>query len=321
MQDRLKRVAVIGAGPAGLSAALWLHLLGLAPTLFERETDPGGMLRFNFLTNEWVLGLSGLTGTAMAERFVAHILSHNIPIHLGREVRQMVSTPDGWRLSFAGDHPPFAARAVIVATGLRYRGIESLTGVAGALTLPKERIAFGPFAFVGLERYRAKSVLIVGCGDNAFENALHLCALDAEVVLLCRSRPRAQQQFREALAKHRATLVEGAQLLELAVHSDHLVARWRSPQGEHTQRFDRLHVLTGYTPNSDWLIEALGETGSEVCRTADGYLVVDGWGRTSLPLLYGAGDVADRDFPSVVSAVAAGARAAKALERDLRERF
>jgi NADPH-dependent glutamate synthase beta chain and related oxidoreductases len=56
MQDRLKRVAVIGAGPAGLSAALWLHLLGLAPTLFERETDPGGMLRFNFLTNEWVLG-------------------------------------------------------------------------------------------------------------------------------------------------------------------------------------------------------------------------------------------------------------------------
>ncbi len=321
MHDRLKRVAVIGAGPAGLSAALWLQLLGLTPTLFERETHPGGMLRFNFLANEWVLGLPGLTGTAMAERFVAHVLSHNIPIHLGREVRQMVPTPEGWRLSFAGDHPPFAAQAVIVATGLRYRGPESLTGVAGALTVPSERIAFGPFAFVGLEAWRGKSVLIVGCGDNAFENALRLCALDAEVVLLCRSRPRAQQQFREALARYRVSIVEGAQLLKLAAHGEHLVARWRSPLGERTERFDRLHVLTGYAPNSDWLIEALGDAGSGMVRTADGYLVVDSWGRTSLPLLYGAGDVVDRDFPSVVSAVAAGARAAKALERDLRERF
>lgn len=319
MPDRLKTVAVIGAGPAGLSAALWLRQLGLEPIVIEREAQAGGMLRFNFLANEWVLGQRGLTGTAMSERFIAHVADHAIPILLERRITRFVPTPAGWRLHFAGNADPLAVRAVVVATGLRYRGVESLAGVRGLATLDKEQLACGPFAFVDLEAWRGAAVLIVGGGDNAFENALRLVALGVEVVVLCRSRPRAQQQFQEALAGS-ATVVEGAMLCEVQGDGRRFLARWKSPAGEATRAFDRLHVLTGYAPNTEWLLEALGEASAGISLTPQGYLVTNSWGRTGLPLLYGAGDLTDPDFPSVVSAVAAGAKAAKAIERELRDR-
>ncbi|WP_217125652.1 NAD(P)/FAD-dependent oxidoreductase [Hydrogenophilus thiooxidans] len=318
MSDSLS-VAVIGAGPAGLSAALWLKQLGYTPFVLEAADAPGGILRFNFLANEWVLGHHGLTGVAMSERFVAHAEALAIAIECGRTVHRLVPIPQGWRLFLADDTPRHAA-AVIVATGLRYRGPEAVATVAGMGELTEGEVAYGPFAFRDLEQCQGKTVLIVGGGDNAFENAKMIAELGGHALILCRSQPRAQRQLREAAARFadRVRVVAQAALRAVCREAGKLVAHWQTVSDKtEAATVDRLHFLIGYAPNSEWLVAALGDAATALARDAAGYLITDRWGRTPLLRLYAAGDLVERDFPNVVSALASGARAAKAVDIDL----
>jgi len=319
MSDSLT-VAVIGSGPAGLSAALWAQQLGYAPVVIEAADEPGGTLRYNFLPNEWVLGLPGLTGTAMSAQFVTHIAERQIPLLCNHHVTRLIATPQGWRLHFPETPEPLAAAAVILATGLRFRGPESFVDVAGIETLAPDEIAFGPYAFCHLDACRDKTVLIVGCGDNGFENAKMVLEAGGRTILLCRSTPRAQRHLREAVACYpdRAQIYRHARLRALRREGSALVATWHHGDCALDEAaIDRLHLLLGYTPNIEGILAALGDAAEALHRDAEGYLVTDAWGRTALPRLYAAGDVANRDFPNVVSAIASGAKAAKAVDLDL----
>lgn len=321
MSDPLS-VAIVGAGPAGLSAALWLKQLGYAPFVLEAAEAPGGILRFNFLANEWVLGQHGLTGTEMSARFVAHAEAAGIPIACTSSVQRLVPVPNGWRL-FLHDGTPRHAAAVIVATGLRYRGPEALATVAGIGQLSASELAYGPFAFRDLDLCQGKTVLIVGGGDNAFENAKMVAELGGCAIILCRSRPRAQRQLHEAVERFadRIRMVMHATLRAVRREAGKLVANWQTVSDTtEVAMVDRLHVLIGYAPNSEWLVAALGDTATALARDEAGYLITDRWGRTPLLRLYAAGDLVERDFPNVVSALASGARAAKAVDIDLSNR-
>lgn len=321
MSDSLS-VAIIGAGPAGLSAALWLKQLGYAPFVLEAAEAPGGILRFNFLANEWVLGQHGLTGTDMSARFVAHAKAVEIPIACKCTVHRLIPIPQGWRLLFRDGAARHAA-AVIVATGLRYRGPETFATTPGIGELSASEIAYGPFAFRDLDSCRDKTVLIVGGGDNGFENAKMLAEIGARVIVLCRSKPRAQRHLREGVAAFgsRVQVVPHATLQRVRRDKSRLVAHWRSEsEGEAQAPVDRVHLLTGYAPNSEWLVAALGKAAESLARDEAGYLTTDRWGRTPLLRLYAAGDLVERDFPNVVSALASGARAAKAVDLDLGNR-
>lgn len=314
-------IAILGAGPAGLSAALWLRNLGFDPRVLDAADRAGGLQKLNFLANEWVLGQPGQTGPALAARFVEHAGAAGIRIQTGIRPLRLEGAAGDFRLRL-GDGATLHCAAVLIATGTRYRAAEVFAGVAGIEGVPADRIAYGPHAFADLAAQTGKRILIVGGGDNAYENARLLLPMAAGVFLAMRSRPRAQQSLALAVAEGVATgrcrVMHPASVTAAATGAAGLEVTLAV--GDRSERVvvDRIHVLAGYQPNTAFLRELLApELFAALRFDEQGYLRVDEAGR-SAPGLYAAGDVCNPRFPSVVSALAQGAIAAKTIEMDTR---
>ncbi|MEC5398641.1 NAD(P)/FAD-dependent oxidoreductase [Uliginosibacterium sp. H1] len=314
------QIVILGAGPAGLSAALWLHKLGLRPLLLEAAGQAGGMLNENLLPNDWVLGQVGLTGPQLAGRFAGHVAGLALAPRLHCQPSEIRRHEHGWRLALrnSGDAESIDAAAVLIATGTRPRAQDALPGVEG-LAAAAPYIVYGPPAFAGLDGLRGQRVLVVGGGDNALENARFLLDQGCEVWVAARSRFRAQRAMMEAVVGHpRAHLLSPVRLRALQPAGGGL--RVLLDAAPHELVVDRMHVLAGYAPNTDFLRDALPPAlFAQLGLDAEGYLGVDAAARTGCAGLYAAGDVCNPLFPSVVSAIAQGALAAKTIELDLRQ--
>ncbi|MBE3596721.1 MAG: NAD(P)/FAD-dependent oxidoreductase [Hydrogenibacillus sp.] len=219
-------LVIIGAGPAGMSAALWAKRLGVTPVVFERHDVSGGQLATIEQPIDDYLGLFADDGRALQRRFVehlersgiavrtnvsierierpAHAVRGHVPTHKTETAEGAETAQDCWRLhgAYTGDQTRrpgpndatvYRARAVIVATGVRPRRL----GIPG-----EALIADTAFASTsrGPERFRGRHVAIVGGGDRAVEGALNIAPHAAQVWLLVRSSAlRARKALRERL--------------------------------------------------------------------------------------------------------------------------
>lgn len=313
-------VAILGAGPAGLSAALWLHNLGFEPRVLEMSSRAGGLQNLNFLANDWVLGQVGQIGPALAARFVEHARGAGITIATGIRPARLDGAAGAFRLRFSDDST-LDCGALVIATGTRFRAEEVLAGVTGIADVPPGRIAYGPYAFADLDACAGKRVLVIGGGDNAFENVRLLAPEAAQLYLAMRSPPRAQQGLAAAVAAAEAAgrcrVFRSVSLRSLAQRDGALAVELLG--SEETIVVDRIHVLAGYEPNTAFLREMLSpEHHAALGFDEQDYLKVDDAGRCGLPGLYAAGDICNPRFPSVVSAIAQGAVAARTIELDNR---
>jgi thioredoxin reductase len=339
-------IAVIGAGPAGLSAALWLKNLGLRPVVIEREAKTGGMQNFNFLQNDWVLGQLASTGLQMANSFDQHINEKAIDIRLQREINSIIPAAEGgFTLSLQKTTSPekslpetqkksqredVSCDGIILANGTRYVGREIISHVPGVDQLEDKAVIEGPYAFADMQQCQNKRVLIVGAGDNAFENAAMLLQQGCHVTVVARSTPKARSQFIDQVVAHpHAIIMENASVLsikknnvtdiEVVVRSDGIVKNCqKSSLITRTMLIDKIHILAGYCSNADTVSSlVLSGVGESLHCDDSQFLIIDRMGRTSIPYVYAAGDVCNTDFPCVVSAIASGALAAKTASQDL----
>jgi thioredoxin reductase len=340
-------IVIIGAGPAGLSAALWLKNLGLTPIVIEREAKAGGMQNFNFLHNDWVLGQLAPTGLHMADSFDRHVKARAIDIRLECEVDSIVpSDSGGFSLSlkkFIGiedvaldsqkkprrdvQNNAINCDGIILANGTRYLGKEIMSHVQGVDQLVHDDIIEGPYAFADIERHKNKHILIVGAGDNAFENAAMLLQQGCQVTVVARSAPKARSQFVDEVIKHpRATIMNATSVKSIKknhtkkIEITFFVSDFSQKQSpvSHEIVVDQIHILAGYCSNADAVNSLMLSGVGEALRCDDKqFLLVDRFGRTNISHVYAAGDVCNTDFPCVVSAVASGALAAKTVSQDL----
>jgi thioredoxin reductase len=311
-------IAILGAGPGGLSAALWLKKLGLHPVLLESRHEPGGLVNLNFLANDWILGHPGVTGQELSRRFCAHIQAAGIETRLGVCPQTIVPLPSGEAMLRFADGDTLSCAALVLATGTRYRGVEVLTGAPDS-----ERIVCGPHAFLDIDAQAGQPVCIVGGGDNAYENARLLLEAGSQVTLVCRSRARAQRQLVEAVRRRpESVTLEQSRIVDIEARQTALRLRIDTPDGMRSLVVKRLHILAGYAPNTAFLADFLPPRWySRLRLDTEGYVRADAWGRTNVTGIYAAGDVCNPDFPGIISALALGAKTAKAVERDLRSSF
>ncbi len=326
--------AIVGGGPAGCSAASWLSQLGLSVALIERAPRLCDSLRPLDYRQDWLLGAPGESLADLGERYAGHA-SAQAGVHTltGQTVQQLDwHAEQGWTLYLdggpafsalsagSGDHAPPAglqplrARALLLATGLTPRHPAPLypEGPEGdrhgrvldaiELTAVRDRLAPG-------------KVLLLGGGDNAVENALHLAARGHAVTLWSRSEWRAQSHLIQQLDTAPGLRRRSAQALPTAVVADADGVRVTSKAyGE--ERFDQVAVLLGYEPEpSAWLqvADALQRAGvtapSQPFRDEPRFGVLG---------LFVAGDASGRQHPCVQTALGDGVVAAKQIEAFLR---
>lgn len=314
----MTEVVILGGGPAGLSAGLWLRNLGIPFVILERRDTVGGMPKLNFLGNESVLGFSGLTGVEIADRFLEHAKKQRFEISLNTSVEAISKAKDGtFRLWF---HLPnlklaeISCRAIILATGLRYRGLEIFDGVPGlhdCVAAHPDIFVLGPHAFSGIHANQRKHVVIVGGGDNAFENAILLVEHGARVTVVMRSQPRASSEMRaKVAAMSNICQIAGVKIAGLSANGSSVRVEMSNGKVVHA---DKIHVLAGYWPNSEVISCFKDGLSSQIGTDEAGYILADTDGTTGIPEVYAVGDVCNPRFQSIVGAMAQGARVAKLI--------
>jgi thioredoxin reductase (NADPH) len=314
-------VVVVGAGPAGLSAAVYGASEGLR-TLVVDEGGIGGQVRSSSSIRNYLGFPKGISGSRLAEQayeqaslFGASFLFLHRASALDREGQGfVVALADGRRLS---------ASAVILATGATYRrlGVPSLEALSGA------GVFYGAPASEG-HALAGKEGFVVGGGNSAGQAALHLARYARRVRLVVRA------ESLEAGMSHYLVRELGATrnvevLTDTVVvggggegHLQELVLRRGASGDEERVAADGLFVLIGAHPHTEWLPEWIARdqrgfllTGPEVAGGA-------GWSperpplslETSMPGVLAAGDVRNGSVKRVASAVGEGSIAIQLVQ-------
>jgi thioredoxin reductase (NADPH) len=294
-------VIIIGAGPAGLSAALWCDELGLDTLVLEEGAEVGGQLLrvYNPINN--YLGLKAENGRALRDLFAAQV--DDAEFDLWREVEIESADLRAKRIRLRSGEE-LQAISIIIATGVRRREL----GVAGERELMGRGIVES--ATRDRELLAGKDVCVVGGGDAAAENALMLAEVCPTVTVVHRGEKlRARREFVESLrANHRVTVFTAATLRriigEAAVEAVEIQRAGALKPFQ--MAVQGLLIRIGVEPNTELFREQLH-------ADERGYLVVTGEQETSIGNVFAVGDVSNPLAPTVSGATGAGATAAKVI--------
>jgi thioredoxin reductase (NADPH) len=303
-------VAIVGAGPAGVSAALWLRSYNLDAVWFG-DGDIGGMLHRVHNAIDNYPGRRADDGADLADALRDHVDTTEMR-PTPRRIDSIEATDRGWALYTDGhddqSEPTARARTVIIATGTRYR----------RLGVPGEADGLGSYVHQsvarGAERWADQTVAMVGGGDSAFEGALRLSDQRCRVHLLIRSAPKARRDFRERVRQDSNIMVHPIPTLVDAIEPLPFDrgARLRVTTRDHARSLEvaSVFVRIGYVPT-------LPDISPAPDTDETGYICVDREQRSSVDRLYAAGDVTDAALPAVATAVGDAARAAHTAAVDI----
>jgi len=301
--------AILGAGPAGMSCANALRTFGLDAVVVERDTHIGGAQRMNFHENIWLLGSPEESGRQITDRMVRHFKMLPISLHCAATITRIHRQDGRFRLELAGNNGPhrYDAEFLVIATGTHPRSTSMLDGLASM----SPRVIIGPVSDVIRDDIRGARVLILGGGDNALDHAVYLSRRGNQVTVCTRGSFSARPHF----------LTTCADIPAVSLHSHARIDRLDADAGgisallpSGNARFDWLLVMYGYQPSTE-VLEAF-DKDMLPAMTTNGYILVDSWQRTSVVGIYAAGDITAPLQPSMVTAIAQGLTAARAIERD-----
>ena len=321
-------VAIVGAGPAGLTAAVYAASEGLETVMLERAIS-GGQAGTSPLIRNYPGFPHGINGGLLMERTCeqawlmgAHIVFAQQAVALERRGdHRIVRMFDGTELR---------ARTVVIATGIEWRrlGVPRLEALVGS----------GVFYGAAVSESRAmqdQDVFVVGAGNSAGQAALDLAKHARAVTLVVRGDSvaksmsdylvRAIESSPNVVVRHRTEVVDGAgdgplEWIKLADRANDTIEEVSAAA---------LFIMIGGEPHTQWLPD-------EIARDAQGYVITDRdllgqpgvhWEHdrepltleTSMPGVFAAGDVRQGSIKRVASAVGEGATVVRLLHQHLRD--
>ena len=300
-------VLILGGGPAGISTAIWCADLGLKAALIEGNDELGGQLLRIYNPIENYPGLFAPNGLAMRNAFCQHIENGCVKVLTGNPVEcvDLIS-----RSVVLGGELLFNAKTIVIATGVSRRRL----GIPGEVEFEKRGVLTSG---VGeKDTVTGKSVLIIGGGDAALENACILAGVANKVSVLHRG---------DSFSARRELIAAAAELPKVE-----FVFRTKL---ETINGVDRVTSATirnivigdlSDVPVDAVLVRICVEPNSQIFRGQIdlddlGYVVVDHRCATSIAGIYAVGDVANSVSPSISSAVGMGSTAAKSIVNWIRE--
>jgi thioredoxin reductase (NADPH) len=294
-------VIIIGAGPAGLSAALWCDELGLDTLVVEQAAEVGGQLLRVYNPIENYLGVRAANGRELRDLFAAQAGEKEFDLWTEAEIEGVDLRAKRVRLR-SGEE--LQSIALVVATGVRRRrlGVEGEEEFAGRGVLESGRLERDALA--------GEDVVVVGGGDAAAENALLLAETCATVTLVHRGKTlRARPEFAERVrGDHRITVFNEATLQRiLGAERVESVELLRAGALKPMRMAVRgVLVRVGVEPNTELF-------AGQLHTDERGYVVVTGEQETSAEMVFAIGDVSNPLAPTVSGAAGAGATAAKVI--------
>ena len=291
----MRKCIIIGAGPAGMNAALYLKRAGIDVVLIEKEVPGGEMLKTNKIEN--YLGFESIDGGELALKMSKQIKDLGIKIMKDKVLN--VTKSDKFIVEM--EKEKIEADYVIGATGrtprkLGLRGEDELTGTGISYCA----VCDGAF-------YRGKEVAVIGGGDAALTEALYLADLCAKVYVVVRRDLRASEALQSRVkAKENIIVLKNVNVSKLDY--DERLSSIILDDGK-TLPVSGLFIAIGGMPQLNFLDDL-------DVMIKNGYIVTNDKMESSVKGLYAAGDVRYKDYYQIVTAVSDGAVAALSIKEE-----
>jgi len=294
-------LVVVGGGPAGLTAGIYAARSGLKSVVVEKGALGGQVATTPVVEN--YPGFTQVGGKALVEFMVTHALQY-VQIFQGEEV---VDIRPGDPLELTTTRRRFLSRAVLLATGAGYRHL----GVPGESRLAGRGVSYcstcdGPL-------FKNKKAAMVGGGNSAVTEALHLHHLGVQVTLIHRRDTlRAQEFLAKNLSDNNVPILWNTEVKEIRGDDrvrEMVLADTRTGETRSLET-DAVFIAIGYEPS----VSLARKIGVEL--TSEGYIKEDSRHRTNIPGIYSAGDV-EGGYKQIVTAAGQGAAAAMTIFEDL----
>ncbi len=288
-------VVIVGAGPAGLAAAVYASSEGLDALVVERYSIGGQAGTSTRIRN--YLGFSrGLSGAELAQRAYQQAWVFGATFLLTREVEGIDLGEHVHRVSISGGKE-VEARSVILATGVAYRRLP-----VPALEAFEDAGVFYGSTPSEARQFTGRSVYVVGGANSAGQAALHLARYAASVTLTCRSaleKSMSRYLIDEIEGKAHIRGRAGAEVVDAGGDGRLETLTLRTGDGEEIVPADALFILIGAEPRVDWLPE-------EIERDQRGFVIAASDYATNVPGVFAIGDLRAGSVKRVASAVGEG---------------
>lgn len=293
---------ILGGGPAGMTAAIYAARANLRSIILESNIT-GGLVNSTY-TVENFPSWPTIHGMELTQKMREHVDSLGVPVEEVCEVEELQL--QGAVKNVITDEATYTAKAIILATGRKPVPLET----------PTEAEEVHHCAICDGAPYKGKRVLVVGGGNSAFDESLYLLNLGVSHITVVEAMdrffaaPATQDQLfasgkAEGLCQTTVhdLIVEGGKLTGAVLHDKNGENRTIAVEG--------IFVFLGQKPNNTLFADQLA-------LTPQGYVSTGIDMSTEIPGVYSAGDINDKPFRQIVTAVSDGAVAALAVERYLR---
>ncbi|NNL76655.1 MAG: FAD-dependent oxidoreductase [Desulfobacterales bacterium] len=292
---------IIGGGPAGLTAGIYAVRSGLQAAIVEREALGGQVATTPIVEN--YPGFTSVGGKTLVDIMVSHALQY-VQIFQGEAVADIKS---GNPISVTTNRRKFLTKSVLLATGATHRHLN----IPGETRLSGRGVSYcstcdGPL-------FKGKKVVMVGGGNSAVTEALHLFHMGVDVTLIHRrDKLRAQEFLVKQLVESNIPVLWDTEIKEIKGNErvEEIITINNKTNETSALKTNGVFIAIGYSP----AIELASKLGVEV--TADGYIKHDGKHRTNIPGVYSGGDV-EGGYKQIVTASGQGAEAAMTIFEDL----
>lgn len=300
---------IVGAGPAGLTSALYLARFNLNVVVVSK--DVGGQMALAPLVDDYP-GIPGVPGTRLTEMFEEHVKRYGVPMIIGDSVKSISRNSETWCLETEGDKR-LCGYTIILATGtvrrrLNVPGEDKFIGRGVSYCA----VCDGPF-------FKERIVAVVGGGDAALTSALYLSTITRKVYLIHRRDAfRAFPFYIEKVKNNpKIELIMNSIVVEIIGEKKVSGVRVRNiiSNQERVIETDGVFIEIGSEPPREFL-RSIGLELDEM-----GYVAVNPDMSTNLPGIYACGDVAGgkykHRFEQIITAAAEGAIAAYSVYKYL----
>ena len=329
-QSQIRDVVIVGAGPAGLAAAVYAASEGLDVLVLETNS-PGGQAGSSSKIENYLGFPTGISGQALAGRAYTQARKFGAQVIIATGAKRLLCDRKPYAIEM-DDDLLVPARTIIIATGAEYRvpTIENLSEFKGV------GVYYGA-TFMEAQLCRGEEVVVMGGGNSAGQAAVFLAQTAKRVHMLVRSKGLAESMSRyliRRIEQNPAIVLRACTEIVALEGSNHLErVRWRDNQTGKIETHDIRHVfvMTGAVPSTQWLVgcvvlDAKGfiKTGSDLSPDD---LAAARWPlarsphllETSLPGVFAVGDVRGGNIKRVASAVGEGSIAISFVHQVLSE--
>jgi thioredoxin reductase (NADPH) len=326
----VRDVVVIGAGPAGLAAAVYAASEGLDVLVVE-STAPGGQAGASSRIENYLGFPMGISGQELAGRAFTQAQKFGAEIMIARDAKRLACERKPYALE-VGSEQRLPARAVVIATGAEYRKLP----IADVARFEGAGVYYAA-TFMESQLCEGEEVIVVGAGNSAGQAAVFLAQTTRRVHLLVRSGKLADTMSRYLIRR-----IEDHPAIERHFHTEIVALEgngrlervsWRDKQTSRVEQRPIRHVftMTGAVPSTAWLAGCVALDDKGFIKTGRDLspedLAAARWPlarqpyllETSLPGVFAVGDVRSGSVKRAASAVGEGSIAISAVHQVLAE--